>query len=167
MIQQPLEGFCMRNVREDRKPQLVEQVIALWLEHKVLNEEQARKRAEELLFVVVEEETDRLVGICTTYLATPSSLKVPLWYFRTFVVPEFRQNNIAFHLLHLAFDFHETQFTAGNDARGRGLYMEIENPVIQRHRNEAIWPSSQMVFVGYNARGDHCRVRYFPGARVS
>lgn len=167
MIEQPLEGFTMRNLCEDPEPQLVEQAISLWLEHKVLTEEQARRRAEQLLFVAVEDESDRLVGICTTYLATPSSLKLPLWHFRTFVAPEHRQNNIAFHLLHLAIDFHEARFTAGTDTRGRGLYMEIENPVIQRHRNEAVWPSSQMVFVGFNARGDHCRARYFPGARIS
>lgn len=167
MTEQPLEGFTMRNVREDSKPQLVEKAVALWLEHKVLTEEQARRRVGQLLLVTVEDQSDRLVGVCTTYLATPPSLKVPLWHFRTFVAPEHRQNNIAFHLLHLAVDFHETQFVAGTDTRGRGLYMEIENPLIQRHRNEAVWPSSKMVFVGCNARGDHCRVRYFPGARIS
>lgn len=157
----------MLNLREDRQPRRVEQAMALWLEHKVLTETQARKRAEELLFVATEEKSDRLVGICTTYVGTPPSLKVPLWHFRTFVAPERRRSNIAFHLLHLAIEFHETQFIAGADTGGRGLYMEIESPIIQRHRNEAIWPSSKMVFVGYNARGDHCRVRYFPGARIS
>lgn len=167
MNRQPLQGFRMHNVRAEQRPRLVEQVIELWLTQQVLAEPQARRRAGELLFVATDESSDRPAGVCTTYLATPPLLKLPLWHFRTFVAPEYRQNNIAFHLLHLALDFHETRFTAGSDTSGRGLYMEIENPVIQRHRNEAIWPSSQMVFVGYNVRGDHCRVRYFPGARIS
>ena len=167
MNRQPLEGFHMHNVREDRQPALVEQVIALWLAHKVLTEPQARQRAEELLFVAVDEANEAVAGVCTTYLRTPPALKMPLWHFRTFVGPEYRQKDVAFHLLHLALDYHESQFTSGADTSGRGLYMEIENPIIKRHRNEAVWPSSGMVFVGYNARGDHCRVRYFPGARLS
>lgn len=181
MNRQPLEGFRMHNVREDRQESIIEQAIKLWLAQKVLTEEQARQRAEELLFIAQlehdgaaddegEEENDkgsRIAGICTTYLRTPPTLKMPLWHFRTFVAPEYRQNDIAFHLLHLAIEYHESRFTSGADTSGRGLYMEIENPIIQRHRNEAVWPSSGMTFVGYNVRGDHCRVRYFPGAVIS
>ncbi|HKL52742.1 MAG TPA: hypothetical protein VJ902_02200 [Wenzhouxiangellaceae bacterium] len=166
MNRQPLEGFQMHNVREDRRQPLIEQAIELWLAQNVLTAEQAGKRAEELLFVAVDEHNGGIAGVCTTYLRTPPKLKMPLWHFRTFVAPEYRQNNVAFHLLHLAIDFHESSFASGSDTSGRGLYMEIENPVIQRHRNEAVWPSSGMVFVGFNARGDHCRVRYFPGARI-
>lgn len=167
MNRQPLEGFRMHNLREDRQPALVEKVIELWVAQKVLNETQAEKRAEELLIVATDIETDDIVGVCTTYLASPIALRMPLWHFRTFVAPNYRQNDIAFHLLHLARDFHEAQYTAGADTRGRGLYMEIENPIIQRHRNEAVWPSSKMVFVGYNSAGHHCRVHYFPGARIA
>jgi len=167
MNRQPLEGFRMHNLREDRQPPLVESVIELWLAHKVLTEIQARKRAEELLFVAVAERGGGVAGVCTTYLRTPPALKMPMWHFRTFVAPRYRQNDVAFHLLHEAIDYHEGRYTGGADTRGRGLYMEIENPVIQRHRNEAVWPSSRMVFVSYNTRGDHCRVRYFPGARIS
>lgn len=167
MNRQPLEGFRMHNLREDRQPALVEQVISLWLAHKVLTEPQARQRAEELLLVAVDEGNEAVAGVCTTYLRTPPALKMPLWHFRTFVGPEYRQKDVAFHLLHLALDYHESRFTSGADTSGRGLYMEIESPIIKRHRNEAVWPSSGMVFVGYNARGDHCRVRWFPGARLS
>ena len=146
---------------------LVDQVIELWLAHKVLTEPQARQRSEELLFVAVDERKREIAGVCTTYLRDAPTLKMPLWHFRTFVAPDYRQNDVAFHLLHLAIDFHESKFNSGIDTSGRGLYMETENLIIQRHRNEAVWPSSRMVFVGYNARGDHCRVRYFPGARIS
>jgi len=157
----------MHNVREEPHQPLIEQAIELWLAQKVLTETQATKRAEELLFVATDEKDGGIAGVCTTYLRTPPALKLPLWHFRTFVAPEYRQNDIAFHLLHLAIDYHESRFTGGTDPGGRGLYMEIENPIIQRYRNEAVWPSSGMVFAGYNARGDHCRVRYFPGARIS
>lgn len=156
----------MQNVREQRNQPLVDQAIALWLEQKVLTETQATNRAQELLFVAADERDGRIAGVCTTYLSTPPAMKLPLWHFRTFVAPEYRRNDVAFHMLHLAIDYHEARFTGGVDSRGRGLYMEIENPVIKRCRNEAVWPSSGMVFVGCSARGDHCRVRYFPGARI-
>jgi GNAT superfamily N-acetyltransferase len=157
----------MHNLRDEPASSLVEKVIALWLAQKVLNEAQAGKRAEELLFAAVDEQNGNVAGVCTTYLRTPPALKMPLWHFRTFVAPEYRQNDVAYHLLHLAIEYHESQYVDGTNTRGRGLYMEIENPIIQRHRNEAVWPSSRMVFTGFNARGDHCRVRYFPGARIS
>ena len=162
----------MHNVRDDRHESLLRQAMEFWLTQKVLTEEEARRRTEELLYIAMDERDQgrdsdgRIAGVCTTYLGTPPALRMPLWHFRTFVAPEYRQNNIAFHLLHLAIDFHATRFEEGTDTRGRGLYMEIENPIIQRHRNEAVWPSSKMVFVGCNARGDHCRVRYFSGARL-
>lgn len=167
MDRPPLEGFRMHNLRQDQQSTLTEKVMELWLAHRVLTETQARQRAQELLFIAIDERDERIAGVCTTYLRTATALKMPLWHFRTFVAPDDRQRNVAFHLLHHAIDFHESQFTSGADSLGRGLYMEIENKIIQQHRNEAIWPSSRMVFVGYNARGDHCRVRYFPGARIS
>lgn len=167
MNRQPLEGFRMHNLREDRQSPLVDKVIELWTTQKVLTRPQARNRAEELLFVAADERNGDIAGVCTTYLRTPPALKMPLWHFRTFVTPEYRQNDVAYHLLHLAIAYHESQFVDGTNTSGRGLYMEIENPIIQQHRNEAVWPSSGMVFTGFNARGDHCRVRYFPGARMS
>lgn len=157
----------MQNLREDRQLPLVEQVTELWVTQKVLTETQARQRAEELLFVAIDDKNDEIAGVCTTYLRTPPTLKMPLWHFRTFVAPDYRQKDVAFHLLHLAIEYHESRFISDVDSSGRGLYMEIENPIIQRYRNEAVWPSSGMVFVGCNARGDHCRVRYFPGAKIS
>jgi len=157
----------MHNVRVDPSPALLEKVVELWVTQRVLTDEQAGKRTAELLFVAVDNANDGIAGVCTTYLATPPALRMPLWHFRTFVAPEYRRNDIAFHLLHLARDFHETQYVEGIDTRGRGLYMEIENPIIQRHRNEAVWPSSKMVFIGYNAAGHHCRIHYFPGTRIA
>ena len=167
MNKRVLAGFRVENVRHPPRPEQVDQAVQLWLAEQVLTEAEAKRRASELLLVAIEDNSDRLVGICTTYLATPPTLRMPLWHFRTFVEPRYREKDVAFHLLHGARDFHQEQFVSGADTRGRGLYMEIENPVIQKYRNEAVWPSSRMTFVGYNARGDHCRVFYFPGVRVS
>lgn len=161
-----LVGFHIENVRQPARPERVAQAIDLWLSERVLPEAEARRRATELLMVAVEEATDSVVGVCTTYLQTHPGLRMGLWYFRTFVAAAHRENDIGFHLLLAARDFHEAQFCSGADSSGQGLYMEIENPIIQRYRNEAVWPTTRMSFIGFNARGDHCRVCYFPGARI-
>ncbi len=167
MTNRELIGFRIENVRQPPKAQRQEQAVAMWLREGVLPEAEARRRAAELLMVAVDEHDPALVGVCTTYLQMHAGLRLPLWYFRVFVAPDHRGRDIGFHLLHAARDFHEQQFTSGSDVSGCGLYMEIENPIIQKYRNEAVWPSSRMTFIGYNARGDHCRVYYFPGARLA
>lgn len=166
MTERELTGFRIENVRHPPNPARVSQAVDLWLREGVLPEAEAKRRASELLLVALEEDSELAVGVCTTYLQTHPGLRMPLWYFRTFVAEAQREKDIAFHLLHAARDFHEQQFVSGADRSGRGLYMEIENPLIQRYRNEAVWPSSRMTFVGYNKRGDHCRVYYFSGARL-
>ena len=159
--------FILENVRQPSRPERIEQAVNLWLAEGVLAPEEARRRSAELLMVAVKREDGSVMGVCTTYLDTPVALRMPMWCFRTFVAKSCRQQNVALRLLLAARDFHEQQFVSGADTSGRGLYMEIENLIIQKHRNEAVWLRSKMVFIGFNARGDHCRAYYFPGARVS
>lgn len=144
----------------------LDQAVELWRATALLPEGVIVERRPQILAVAVSEAGDDVVGIATTFLGAPAKLAIPLWMFRVFVDSQFRQQNVAFHLLHHAIDFHRKQFESGEDRRGFGLYTEVENPLIKTHRNEALWPTTKMSFVGYNQNGDHCRVVYFPDARL-
>lgn len=153
------------NLAEAPRPGLVEHVKDFWRDNTELSTAEIDRRSEQLLIVAVTGR-DEPIGVSTVYLQTPERLGVPLWVYRTLVAPSYRQQTLARELLIASFDWLERQFTAGRDTQSRGVYMEIENPVINRHRNEAVWQRSKMAFVGTTGRGHVCRVRYFEGARI-
>lgn len=141
-------------------------VIGFWSSEAVpLSPAQAEERAREVLFVALHE-SDGLVGLCTTYLDNCAQLRMPLWHYRTFIGDAHREADLAYHLLHHSRDYLRRQFSSGADSRAAGMLIEVENPLIKKFRNEAVWPTSRFAFIGENERGDHRRVYYFPGARV-
>lgn len=60
------------------------------------------------------------------------------------------------------------RFVAGHDPDILGLYLQIENALIRRNRNDLIWTDEglNVVFIGRNQQGHHLRVSYFDGARM-
>jgi len=161
-----LDEFEIDNVRESGNRDMIDGAVELWLAERALPRAGAERRRDQLLLVAREVASDRIAGMVTTYLETQPRLRVPLWTMRAYVAEDFRQRDIGFHMLFATLDYHQQRFLSGEDTSGRGLYMEIENPIIQRARNEAVWQRSRFVFIGVNARGHHCRVRYFDGARI-
>lgn len=159
------QAWTLVNLRETPRPDLAGQVKAFWREHTELSAAEIERRSGQLLMVAVADE-DEVIGVSTVYLQTPRRLGLPLWTYRTLVAPQYRQRTLARQLLIASFDWLEHQFVSGGDKRARGVYMEIESPIMNRFRNEAVWERSQMAFVGLSANGHVCRVRYFEGART-
>lgn len=160
-------AFEIENVRESGNQELIQRAIERWQSDGVISADEARRRARQLLLVATSKDNATVAGMATTYLHTAPRLGLPLWHMRAYVAPEFRQQDIGIRMLFETLDHHRRQFESGADTRGLGLYMEIENPHIKKHRNEAIWPTTRLAFVGVNAKGDHCRVCYFDGARLA
>jgi hypothetical protein len=165
MKQRPLESRYRIERFEGCEDVDQETVIRFWTEQANLPEGGARERVNEVMFVVLNED-NTLVGLCTVYLKRNQQLQGDFWHFRSFVRREDRQSNIAFHLTHHARDALRDNFISGQDKRAPGMIMEVENELLKKYRNEAVWESSQFAFFGSNERGDHCRVYFFPGARV-
>ncbi|WP_376695548.1 hypothetical protein [Wenzhouxiangella sp. EGI_FJ10305] len=160
------DEFRIDNVREEGDDSLKQRAVERWLADGVIPAAEATKRADQLLLVATHGDEGVVAGMATTYLETASRLNLPLWHMRAYVAPEFRRHEIGFRMLIGAVNYHREQFASGRDTRGLGLYMEIENPYLKQHRNEALWPTSGLAFVGVNSRGDHCRVCYFENARL-
>lgn len=158
--------FRIHNIRENGDDSLRQRAIERWLADGVMSATEATRRAGELLLVATHQEGSTVAGMVTTYLERARRLELPLWHMRAYVAPEFRRHEIGFRMLMETVSYHRQQFASGQDTRGLGLYMEIENSHIKQHRNEALWPLSGLAFVGVNARGDHCRVAYFEDARL-
>lgn len=141
-------------------------VLALWQREGAMPAEVARRRVGEVAFVGLDER-EGLVAVSTHYLQRSQRLGMELWHYRAFVAQTHRQSTLARELSRATMSHLEEQFVSGRDRRGAGVLMEVENPILKTVRNEAIWPRTRVAFIGEDARGNHLRVRYFPGALVS
>ena len=138
-------------------------VIELWTREGALDPAEAERRVGEVL-VVATDQNRALVGVCTTYLKHHDQLRAELWHTRVFVAAADRQSGLAIELAHTARDHLCQRYASGADGRGIGILFEVESEILKRFIPQAVWPRTQFVFIGENARGDHVRVFYFPGA---
>jgi hypothetical protein len=137
-------------------------VIALWLREGVLSYEQALRRVGEVIAVATDTE-GRLAGVSTAYLQRSDQLQADLWYLRGFVASAHRRSSIVVALAVAGRDRLARRFVTGEDRRGIGIIFEVESELLKRAYPVAVWPWTDVIFVGENARGDDVRVHYFPG----
>jgi hypothetical protein len=140
-------------------------VLALWEREGAMPAEVARRRVGEVAFVGLEER-EGLVAVSSLYLQRSQRLGMDLWHYRAFVARAHRRSMLAEELTVAMTSYLEERFVSGLDRSGAGVLMEIENQMLKTVKNEAIWPQTRLAFIGEDARGNHLRVRYFPGALV-
>jgi hypothetical protein len=140
-----------------------EDVLALWGRELPFAEEELRRRIHEVLLVATTDGGE-LVGVSSAYLQQNEQLAMDLWYYRAFVASGHRQSNVAVNLALIGRDHLEQRFVSGADPRAGGMVYEVEHEGLKRHFDDALWLPTDFTFIGENERGDHVRVRYFPGA---
>ena len=138
-------------------------VIDLWSRELPLSEAERNRRVHEVLLVATTGGGE-LAGVSSAYLKRNDQLGMDLWYYRAFVPDRHRQSNVAVNLALIGRDHLEERFVSGRDPRAGGMIYEVENEGLKRHFDEALWLPTDFTFIGENERGDHVRVRYFPGA---
>lgn len=141
------------------------EVLALWEREGAVEPQEARRRLDEVLLVATGEG-GALAAIASVYLARNERLGMDFWHFRTFVGRPHREAGLAVGLICAAQDLLRDRYESGEDRRGAGVLVEVENPLLMRGVNQAVWPSSRCVFIGEGPRGEHIRVRPFPGVVV-
>jgi hypothetical protein len=141
-------------------------IVDLWTREGVMPAVEARRRLSEVLFVAVDED-DEPVAVSTVYLTENELLRVKLWNYRTFVVREHRQSDLAWMLFYASLTRLEELHEEGADDGAAGVFMSIQHKGLRTSRDAAIWPQSKFTFVGESERGSHFRVRYFRDAVVA
>ncbi len=137
-------------------------VIDLWRRETGMPDEEARRRVHELLLVATRE--GRLAGVSSAYLQRVPQLGLSLWGYRALVAAGERMESIALSLALTGYDHLRDRFLSGVDRRASGVLYVVENEGLQQRFADAIWPRTDFAFIGENERGNHVRVRYFPGA---
>jgi hypothetical protein len=141
----------------------VDAIVELWVGEGVLSIEEARRRVGELHMVAIEED-GAVAGVSSTFLALNAQLGVPMWHYRAFVGEAHRRTSTAARLAVRGREALEEDFLSGRDVRAPGILYEVENAALKALLPQARWLPTDFTFIGENARGDHVRVHWFPGA---
>lgn len=141
-------------------------VLAMWAREDAVVGEEAQRRVQEVLLVATLADTGELVGVSTAVVQRSAQLQMDMWYLRALVSESRRTRNVASHLLDRGRQVLEQRFVDGSDVRGAGVLIDVQNEGVKQAMTAAVWSSTRLMFVGENQRGDHVRVRYFPGATV-
>jgi hypothetical protein len=140
-----------------------EDVLELWASEGVLSGDEGLRRVPEIL-LVASGPAGELVGVSTAYLRRDERLRTVLWHQRSFVAGVHRQSLVGIWLGLAGRDHLQERFVSGADLTAGGLLWEVENEGLKRTFPQALWLPTDFPFVGVNARGDHVRVHWFPGA---
>jgi hypothetical protein len=150
----------------DQSPVDAEAVIDLWTSEGAVPADEARRRVGEVAVVATYGDSVEPVGIATVFLRRNAQLGMNMWHFRMFVGPEHRLTRVGFGLIMAARAELERRFVSGEDPRGAGMLIELENRSLMHRLDDSFWPPGSFTFIGENERGDHIRVSYFQGATV-
>jgi hypothetical protein len=140
-------------------------VIDLWAREEAMPPDEAARRVDELLLVATQGAAEP-VAVATAYLERNAQLGMELWYLRVFVAEAHRFTRVGWTMMMIGRDHLQRRFMGGQDRRGAGVVLELENEGLMARFDEAVWLPADFTFIGENERGDHVRVHYFPGATV-
>jgi hypothetical protein len=143
-----------------------QEVVDLWIREGAMPAVEARRRAEEIVFLAVDAE-DGAVGAGTAYLAWNEQLRLDLWHYRTYIARGHRKSDLAWLLLFASIEHLRGRHLAGEDTRAAGMFMAVQNKGLKATRDEAIWSASRFAFVAQSPKGAHHRVLYFPGTSIA
>ncbi len=159
-------GYSVQIVWEKKAPELTEEIVGFWLEHKALSAREAAVKRAPQVACLVRDGAGKLAGVSTVYQQQHPRFGVSFHYFRCFVAPEHRGANLASLLVVSVARYFEDRFKAGHDPNVIGVFMEVQNEGVQKQMNQAVWPIVAFTYTGKNQRGDQERVYYFEGARL-
>ncbi len=149
-------------------PELRSEVIGFWAEHQLLPDSaDPNERALEVVLIVRDVASRRIVGLSTAAVVQFKQLANKYFYlYRSVIAPSYRIPGLDSKLMVDTRDFLEQRASEGEGPGCIGVLTFVENPAIIKVRNEAVWPASQMVFIGNDSRGREIRVYYFKRARI-
>ena len=139
-----------------------EDLIDLWTREGQLEPDEARRRIDEVLLVSGAPD-GTLAAISTAFIDRDPVLGLAVWKYRTLVAAEHREANLAATMAVICRDHLEHLYVSGAETRPAGVLSEIHSAVLKR-LNLAEWRQTGFTFLGEDAKGNHIRIHYFPGA---
>ncbi|HZY78336.1 MAG TPA: hypothetical protein VFE50_02350 [Cyclobacteriaceae bacterium] len=157
----------IENIWRKDIPHVRDEIVAFWEANKLLPPgADARDRAMQVVLIVREPAAGKICGITSADVVQFKQLNNNNFFlFRIVIHPDFRVPGLVDKMLIETRDFLE-EFSKTDPGRCVGLLTVVENPGLIKHRNEAVWPATKMVYIGNDKQGRHIRVYYFKGSRI-
>ncbi len=142
-----------------------DQLVAFWVAEKALPNEQAARQRVAQVVMFARDKVGDVAAVCTATPQNPPQLGQPVYFYRSFVAPRWRQSLVVFRLLKKAVNLLE------EDARSHdwpciGVLLELENERFGKKGRMPVWPGIDFVYVGKSPRGLECRIHWFRDARL-
>ena len=146
-------------------PELEAELVEFWTSNKAIGDAtQAAERAKQVV-CLVRSEQGAIVGVSTVQPRIVPRLRQPMYYYRNFIVADYRGKQLAAPFLKKTQDVLQEYNLALPKPNCLGIIIELENTSLAAHRNEAQWKEG-FTFIGYSPKGLHLRVCYFDGVKL-
>lgn len=146
-------------------PELEAELVQFWLTNKAIGDEKlAAERARQVV-CLARSEQGAIIGVSTVQPRIVPRLRQPMYYYRNFIVADYRGRQLAAPFLKKTQDVLQDFNLALPKPNCLGIIIELENKSLAEHRNEAQWKEG-FTFIGYSPKGLHMRVWYFDGVRL-
>lgn len=166
MLKANQEQLTLENVWQKVDADTRQQVIALWKQHEIaVSETEMQERILQLVYVI-RNEFKQVVGVSTGFKVYVKQFRNYFYSIRLFIAPAFRKPGLTDKLLVMTRDYFESINIDDKENPCIGIITLVENELLKKYRNEAVWPASKMVYLGNSGKGHHIRVYYFKGARI-
>ena len=142
-----------------------EEVYKIWVGAAGLKPEEANRRMGEIILLARHRQAG-IIGIATAVKTFVSRLQNNLYTYRCFVVPDFRTPGLETLMIVKAKEILAQQAHQDGDKPCVGIVVVVQNELLKRHWRQAVWPGSEMLYIGDSPEGHHVRVGYFKGAKI-
>lgn len=161
--------LLFENVYKDVPEKVNADVKDLWRKEAGLGDEKEMdERVKQLVFIVRDADTGKLVGVSSAGKKKVKALNENFFYeFRCFISQAYRVAGLDVKLSKMTFDFLES-ITKQDVDKPVGIFAILENETLKKEDvwRRAVWPEIEMYFVGYTNTGNPIRVHYFKGSKI-
>ena len=168
MALKSIADIKLENVWGKVSPETKQEAIKFWVDEKVLSEEAAEQRADELLFIARDTD-NKIIAVSTAIKMRVKLLNDNLLYqYRCFISPKARVVGFDVHLTKLSLQFLEEVAKSEEVQKPIGVFVVVINPKLNTNKinNQAVWRAYKMYFIGFNTKGQPIRVYYFKGTKI-
>lgn len=144
-------------------------ITALWRQEGALTDDAAiAERLSQIVYVITEPETNQVVGVSTAVKKKVNLLnRNYLYEFRCYIGQDHRIAGLDIKICRLTIDYLEALAMNGPD-KPIGVFTVLLSDYVKQQPvwRRAVWPETEMCFIGYNKHGNPIRVKYFKDARI-
>lgn len=145
------------------------EISTLWRREGALTDDEAiLKRLKQVVYVVRDSNTGSVAGVSTAVKKKVTQLNGNFLYeFRCYIGADFRVAGLDIQLCRLTIDLLESvSHTDADKPVGTFTILQNESLKLEPLWRRAVWPETEMYFIGYTSAGDPIRVHYFNDAKI-